>query len=242
VLKPEVIKAVRAAFEREPRVKIHSHRLKLAFDADDALIVEGEVPDVAAKKTALRLAAAIPGVVAIVDRIHVLPSRKMGDGEIREHVRDAFLEEPVFDQCGLRILNGERWMEVRAPQSVQGCTLEVAVDDGIVTLNGRVVSLSHKRLAGALAWWVPGTRDVINGIEVTPEEQDSDEEITEAVRLVLEKDPLVDARQVQVMTRDAVVTLEGLVKNEAERNMIEMDTWCVSGVNDVNNRLHCESS
>jgi len=31
------------------------------------------------------------------------------------------------------------------------------VEDGVVTLNGRVPSLSHKRLAGALAWWNPGS-------------------------------------------------------------------------------------
>jgi len=66
----------------------------------------------------------------------------------------------------------------------------VSVEDGVVTLDGRVSSLSHKSLAGALAWWVPGSRDVINGIEVAPPQEISDSEITEAVRLVLEKDPL----------------------------------------------------
>ncbi|HEX5022545.1 MAG TPA: hypothetical protein VFX54_17890 [Candidatus Binatia bacterium] len=29
---------------------------------------------------------------------------------------------------------------------------------------------THKRLAGVLAWWVPGTRDVVDGLEEVPAE------------------------------------------------------------------------
>ena len=37
-----------------------------------------------------------------------------------------------------------------------------------MTLNGRVPGLPSRRLAGVLAWWVPGVRDVVNGIELDP--------------------------------------------------------------------------
>lgn len=47
----------------------------------------------------------------------------------------------------------------------------IEVKKGIVTLNGEVPSLTHKRLAGVLAWWVPGTRDVVNGLEEVPAER-----------------------------------------------------------------------
>lgn len=43
-----------------------------------------------------------------------------------------------------------------------------------MTLEGRVVSLSHKRLAGVLAWWVPGCRDFVvtlDGLVRTEEER-----------------------------------------------------------------------
>jgi len=39
-------------------------------------------------------------------------------------------------------------------------------------------------------------RDVVNGVEVVPPEEDDDGEITDAVRIALEKDPLVDAGEV----------------------------------------------
>jgi osmotically-inducible protein OsmY len=111
------------------------------------------------------------------------------------------------------------------------------VEAGVVTLNGQVPSLSHKRLAGVLAWWVPGSRDVINGLEVMPPEEDNDDEITDAVRLALEKDPFVNAAQVRVRTKHAIVTLEGLVAHDTEKHMAECDAWYVFGVDKVINTL-----
>jgi osmotically-inducible protein OsmY len=78
---------------------------------------------------------------------------------------------------------------------------------------------------------------VINGIGVIPLEADSDFEIADAVRLVLEKDPFVNADQLRVGVRNAVVALDGVVPNDAERDMAEHDAWYVFGVEDVINRI-----
>jgi osmotically-inducible protein OsmY len=107
----------------------------------------------------------------------------------------------------------------------------------VVTLNGAVTSLSHQRLAGMLAWWVPGSRDVINGLEVVPPEEDNDDEVTEAVRAVLEKDRFVTADHIRVSTRNRVVTLQGLVSSEKERQMAEWDAWYLLAVDLVVNAL-----
>ena len=87
--------------------------------------------------------------------------------------------------------------------------IQVSVTDGVVLLDDHVTSLIQKRLAGVLAWWVPGSRDVINGMEVVPLQDDSDQEIAKAVRLVLEKDPFVNVERIRVTVEKAVVTLEG---------------------------------
>jgi osmotically-inducible protein OsmY len=112
------------------------------------------------------------------------------------------------------------------------------VNDGVVTLNGEVPSLSHKRLAGVLAWWVPGCRDVVNGLEEVPPEEDNDDELSEAVRLVLERDLFVNSTKIRVATKDAIVTLEGLVPNPAMKVMAERDAWYVVGVKEVVNNIH----
>ncbi len=232
-----VIKRVKAALAEDPRIKLHSHPILVDLDADGALVLEGEVPTIAAKKLALSHAARVSGAVGIVDRLRVEPSRRMSEGEIREHVRDALLEEPALDRCAIRIDDRGSQLVCRAAPPGSNCGIDIRVEDGVVTLDGQVDSLSLKRLAGALAWWVPGTRDVINGLEVSPEEQDSDDEIAEAVKLVLERDPLVNGDRIRVRSRDGVVTLEGMVANEKESEMAETDAWCLVGVERVENRL-----
>lgn len=229
------VEAVRAALAAEARIDFPRHRLALDFE-DGVLTLDGELDSLAAKKLALERAGAVPGVGHLVDRLRVAPARSMGDAEIRDHVRDALLGEPALQACALGVRNGPAARAVRRPPGPAG-ELEVSVRDGVVTLDGEVPSLSHKRLAGVLAWWVPGTRDVVNGLEVSPPEPDSDAEITDAVRLALEKDPLLDADRIQVGTRRSVVTLTGVVPSVPQREMAEDDAWFVFGVDEVVNRI-----
>lgn len=81
---------------------------------------------------------------------------------------------------------------------------------------------------------------MVNGIEVSPPEEDTDDEVVDAVRLVLEKDPFVNASQVRVTCRDYGVTLEGIVKSEVQRRMAEADCWYVFRVDRVANLLFVE--
>ena len=73
----------RALLRGEPRIDLHRTPIALAFE-DGVMTVEGEVADVAAKKLALERIAAMPEVIGIVDRLHVKPAQRMGDGQIRD--------------------------------------------------------------------------------------------------------------------------------------------------------------
>jgi osmotically-inducible protein OsmY len=231
----KILAQVRTALRSEPRVKMSHDSIHLEF-ADGDLTMQGEVPDIAAKKLALERAGAVPGVDHILDRLHVAPAERMADGRIRDLVRDALVEEPALAECDLYEWNKGERQTVRSLQSPRG-TMAIRVEDGVVTLDGEVPGLSRKRLAGVLAWWVPGSRDVVNGIGVAPPEADSDDEVAEAVRLVLEKDPFVNAGQIRVGVRQSVVTLGGIVPTDSEREMAEFDAWYVFGVDKVVNRI-----
>jgi osmotically-inducible protein OsmY len=238
---PEAICAqVRAALEHESRINLHRYPIHLRYE-DGILTVDGEAAHIAAKKLALELAAAVAGVDGLVDRLRVAPTRPMGDGAVCDHVRDALLQEPAFATFAIAVREQGQVETVRPAGGTPFGAIEVAVIDGVVTLNGQVPSLSHKRLAGVLAWWVPGSRDVINGLAVEPPAEDTADEVTDAVRLVLEKDPFVRADQIRVRSRDRVVTLEGLVPNTTIREMAEVDAWYVFGVDRVVNRLQVEA-
>lgn len=231
----DIVGAVRAALRGRAGINLHSFPLALEF-CDGVLTIEGEVADIATKKLALEAAVAVPGVTGIVDRIRVVPAQRMSDAGIRDQLRIAMLQESAFADFTIRERTNGSTETLHEAANGKG-VIEFEVDDGVVVLNGRVPGLGHKRLAGVLAWWVPGSRDVINGLEDVPEEEDSDAEITDAVRLVLEKDVFVNAGQIRVSTRERVVTLEGLVPKEAEREMAERDAWLVFGVDRVMNRL-----
>jgi len=230
----EVIGSVFAALEREPRVQFHSYPIEVNYQ-EGIVTLTGEVAGIAAKKLALELAAAPRPVTGIVDRLRVAPAERMEDGAIRDHVCNALLSEPAFEGYSVQAVVKLDLEPVRTLNSSQ--MLEVEVTEGVVILNGSVQSLSHKRLAGVLAWWVPGSRDVVNGIEVSPAMEDNDFEVVDALQLVLEKDPLVNASQIRLGCRNLVVQLEGAVPTESGKAAAESDAWYLFGVNGVINKI-----
>ncbi len=235
-----VLEQARAALRSEPRIGFEDASLGVAF-AQGTLTLSGEVANVAAKKLAVARVAALPAVGVVVDRVRVTPAARSGDGAVRHHVRDTLLGEPALGGCAVGIGIGARIEVVREADTAEDGSIVISVDDGVVTLAGTVPSLTHRRLAGALAWWVPGSRDVVNELIVDPPEEDRDDEVTDAVRLLLEKDPFVNASQIVVSTRDFVVTLEGLVTAASQRDMAEYDAWYVFGVDDVINHIEVRS-
>jgi osmotically-inducible protein OsmY len=238
MVESDAVKQVHARLEREARVKLHQYPVSISMENGD-LILAGQLESIAAKKLALLDAAEIHGVQRIVDRLTVAPAERMGDAEIRDHVYRVLLDEPAFERCWIGGVT-DSVVPRRAVGSEPSGSIGIEVRDGIVTLNGEVPSLSHKRLAGVLAWWVPGTRDVVNGLEEIPREEDNDDELTDAVRLVLEKDPFVNAGSIRVSSRGWVVTLEGLVPTEAMKDMAERDAWYILGVKSVSNKIAVE--
>ena len=231
----ELLERVRETLRADTRIGFDDESIVLTL-SDGALLVEGEVADVSIKRRMLRTAAAVIAPRPIIDRLHVRPAQPMEDGMIGDLVRDALIEEPALANCRIRLWVKGHPELVSDPISASGA-IDIRVADGVVTLDGEVPGLGQKRLSGALAWWVPGSRDVINGLGIVPPEEDNDAEITDAVRLVLEKDPFVNPDQVRVTTSNAAVTLDGLVPTEAERDMAEHDTWYVFGVENVVNRI-----
>lgn len=239
--KDRILKEVGAALELEPRIDLHHYPVRIDFN-DATLTLEGVMENVAAKKLALELGVSVPGVTGIIDRLKVAPSATMTDAEIRDHLCNALGGDSSFGQCAIRREIDGQVELVREPLGEKLGDIQVIVDDGKVLLEGQAPSLSHKRLAGVLAWWVPGSTNVLNCLEVIPFEEDNDDEITDAVRLVLEKDPFVNADQIRVSTRDRVVTLEGLVPYEKEREMAEFDAWFTFAVDNVINKIELQES
>lgn len=235
-----ITKRIHGLLERERRINLHRHPIAIS-NADGVAVLEGEVADIAAKKLALELAASVADVRGVVDRLRVAPGERRGDGAIRDSLARRFLEQPEFRNCRLRTHTNERDEVLREGNGDSVGDIEISVTEGVITLEGHVVSLPHRLFAGVLAWWTPGRRDAVNALEVTPAYEERDDEVSEALRIVLEADPALDASQIRPQCRDWSVTLEGAVPTEDQKRRAELDAWYLSGVRRVVNHLQTAS-
>jgi osmotically-inducible protein OsmY len=237
----EVLAGILAAMRSEARLGPNFRPEKMELAEDGTLTVIGVAPSLAAKKRALACAAAPEAVRRVVDRLRVTPAAPMADAGIRERLRHYFSAEPAFQGFAVReALTGGPDPEFGAVSGdVEGARgrIDYEVRDGVVILNGSVPGLVSKRLAGAMAWWVPGVRDVVNGLEPEPPEEDAPIRIEEAVRVVLDRNPLIDDSQVRVGVRLGTVRLTGAVPSEGQKEIAEADAWSVFGVDDVINEI-----
>jgi osmotically-inducible protein OsmY len=229
------LEEVRRLLRRDPRIDFDHQRLNLTF-ANGELLLSGEVRDIAQKRLAVASAARAPSVSAVFDELRVRPAEILPDGEIRDLVRKALVEEEALAGCTIREYVAARFRLAHSPVTAVG-HIDIGVARGVVTLTGEVPSLAQKRLADVLAWWVPGTCDVVNDLAVQPAEADSDEAVCDAVRLALDRDPAVHPAAVRVSARDGLLALDGSVPAASEIAAAEHDAWLVSGVRDVVNRL-----
>ncbi len=238
----EIIDAVNLAFHKEHRLGPHFRLDRIVLENGGTLVLEGNVSSLAEKKLALLHAAAVQGVSSLVDRVHVATAAPQSDRHMRAQLRELFAADSNFADIEIRediaagVLSTAYKPVSGSREGVIG-RLDLEVEDGVVILNGTLPTLVRKRLAGAMAWWIPGVRDVVNGIAIDPPEEDGPDQIEEAVRVVLDRDPAVEASQIRAGARERVVRLTGLVPSQAMRTKAESDAWAVFGVDDVINEI-----
>lgn len=73
--------------------------------------------------------------------------------------------------------------------------------------------------------------------DVKSDQPVKDSYITTKVKAELAKDKGTSARNIHVTTKDGVVTLDGMVASQAEKELAEKDAKKVKGVLDVHNGL-----
>jgi osmotically-inducible protein OsmY len=230
-----VLERVRRELRRDPRIDLNDEALTLTF-ANGELLLSGEVGDIATKRRAVERAATVTSVTAVFDELRVRPAEVLPDAEISDLVRMTLVEDPALAGCAIREHAHGGFRAVHSPMTSVG-RIDFRVGRDVVTLSGELPSLAQKRLAGALVWRLPGTRDVVNGLEVRSAKEDSDDAVCDAVRVVLGRDPAVHAAGIRVAARDGQVRLDGTVPVASEAPAAERDAWFVLGVREAENHL-----
>jgi osmotically-inducible protein OsmY len=172
--------------------------------------LSGTAGNILAKERAARIAEAIVGVRAVINRIEVRPTVSRTDSELRTAVWKALIADP-------------------ATESYQ---VEVKVDNGVVTLTGTVDSWQEKRLSATVAKGVAGVRGVNNRIDIDYKVNRSDYEVEQEAKQRLANDVRVDDALIDVEVENQKVILSGTVGSAQEKRQARIDAW-VGGVNNV---------
>jgi osmotically-inducible protein OsmY len=140
--------------------------------------------------------------------------------------RDARLKDAVLKQ-------------LREDPRVNEAEIGVAIEDGVVTLTGRVASEAEKRAAQEAAHRAPGVLDVANDIRVRVPFAlgRSDADLAEAVRDALDRALGPAAHQIRSTVDDGRVTLEGTIETPHQRDGAERAVRRLAFVLDVANNL-----
>lgn len=239
-----LVKSTYAALERDTTVDLHNHPLRV-WDHGGRIVLDGRFGDIAAKRHAAALAVEQAGNDwPVLDWLRVA-KEPAGDQQIEQDIAKALLDEPAFSEYAIYLggrtepgagAPGDDAEMLRRPEVERG-RLVVTVQQAKATLAGQANSPAHARLAEVLAWWTAGCELVESRIDVFPLRQEHDEELADVLRLVLDKDPLLDAQQFKVRAENGVVRLEGLAENDEKRRMAVRDCWYVSGVCEVEDRV-----
>ena len=124
------------------------------------------------------------------------------------------------------------------PQITDPDAIGVAVDDGAVTLTGKVPSYAEKLAAAQAAERVYGVRVVANELKVTlagAPRDDSD--IARAIAHILEWNVQIPEGKVHARVQNGWVTLDGEVEHEYQRREVERMVRHVRGVTGVLNSI-----
>jgi osmotically-inducible protein OsmY len=224
----EITEAIRAGLEREPDINPHADDIDVL--EDDVIRLVGRVRDIRAKRKALQVARESGDTLRIHDELRLERGERQPDDRIADSVVRVLGSDQDFGDIPIS-------RNTDVPLSPQGYGVHVVAVDAVVRLEGRMPSLNHRRLAEVLAWWVPGVTDVDNRVVVEPAEEDNDGEISEALRLVIEKDQALNADEINAVVRNAEATLAGRVASGEQAERAVLDCWFVPGVHEVKNEL-----
>jgi osmotically-inducible protein OsmY len=174
-------------------------------------------------------------------------------------LRVRFSRSDAGDGChGVLLLSGDPKIagKVKAAllfrRNVDASEIEVSVQDGIVTLRGEATSQARKELTTEYAENVDGVQGVNNEMtvsataknvyEATMRGKIDDASITAQVRMALLLHRSTSVLNTKVETNDGVVTLRGMARNVAEKDLVSELVSDIKGVKSVKNEMSIEES
>ncbi|MBF0408080.1 MAG: BON domain-containing protein [Candidatus Riflebacteria bacterium] len=193
---------------------------------DGVVTLTGTVSDESHKTLAYNTAANISGVTAVDNHLNTLDdiATMKSDKWIGRKVKLALLFH----------------------RNVSALNTEVSVSDGIVTLKGEALNEAQKELSMEYAKDIEGVKDVKIEMTVasapvqtprTQAEKIDDASITALVKTALSHHHSTSALDIKVVAKTGEVTLTGIARNSAEKDLVSKIVNDIHGVSNVVNSM-----
>lgn len=182
---------------------------------DGIVTLTGHVSSYWEKTTAENVVKRVKGVKGLAEEIEV---RLVG------------LKGTADDEIARRAVDAITW-NVSIPRD----KVQVKVQDGWITLTGKLEWQYQKNAAAEAVRGLAGVVGVANQIEIAPRASVSD--IKKRIENALKRDAETEAQTIRVNVRDGKVTLEGKVRAWSERQAAERAAWSSPGVRAVEDRI-----
>ena len=187
---------------------------------DGIVTLTGHVSSYWEKTTAENVVKRVKGVKGLAEEIEV---RLVG------------LKGTADDEIAKRAVDAITW-NVSIPRD----KVQVKVQDGWITLTGKLEWQYQKNAAAEAVRGLAGVVGVANQIEITPRASVSD--IKKRIENALKRDAETEAQTIRVKVLDGKVTLEGKVRAWSERQAAERAAWSSPGVRAVEDRISIMST
>lgn len=210
------------------RTYLNDEKIKIS-SKEGVVVLSGTVSSEYQRSLAQDTAEELPGVRKVENNIEITGDRpaELSDAWITTKVKVALMFH----------------------RNVKATKTEVIVKDGFVTLRGEAANQAQKDLTGEYAKDIDGVKGVANEmtigkavvkVEEPKADNIDDPSITAQVKASLMSHRSTSAFRTKVVTRDGVVTVTGVAKNPAEKDLVTKLAEDVSGVKNVVNKMTVE--
>jgi len=200
------------ALRWEPLLK----EMKIAVEADDGVVtLSGIAGSYMKKAQAVDTAKKINGVKALVEKIEVVFDND---------------DEKSDAEIAIGVLNA-----LKANRDIPFDRILIEVENGHVTLDGKLEWNRQKQAAQQAASTIEGIKVLTNHIEIETDNPDNIEKAD--IEQAIERNWAMNNQDIQVYVSGNKVTLHGIVHSFYQKEEAERMAWNAPGVWSVNNEI-----